>query len=424
MLRRVALPSYASFVAVAGFLGGLVGFVIPLAAPQTALSQSTACGNPQVFCSRQLSPSCTQRYGAGTIAAESSGEPAGDCKAEFAAYRDCLALIAAQCGKKPETQPATQPTTAPGGGGNPSMMMTIWAEVKDSGDPAVLRAFAKEYPGTTLATLATRRAERLEDAATAGEASPPPDATLSGGGTLTTGSVPAGSAAGLAGLPASGGVPLSSGVVFQRPPNPNLLTLPPQQHAGAILAAFSEMSACSETVSRTPAGQITSSTFISAGNDPFLGQKLSDPRRADPAFLVQLVVNRNDSLICASNAISTVSALSPRLAVAVLDALVAGEELHIDLASDGITFGEANALFLPTMQQLEQEVAVVFGAIAQGAVTTPFEKQQAAAEARQAMQDFEELRQEFAGAYSAATGRPGSEIAPLGCVWSGPENVC
>lgn len=155
-------PRAAALFAVAGVLAAAIS------APRSVSAQEGVCANPGGFCARTVDAACLDRVGAGAIPA---GEMADDdaCRAQLVTYRDCLALIAAQCPGAGPPEPETPAAPAPGG---PSAL-EIWAEIKDVEDADVLEAFAASYPDSPLAVLARKRAEALRAASAAG-APPPP----------------------------------------------------------------------------------------------------------------------------------------------------------------------------------------------------------------------------------------------------------
>ena len=131
----------------------LSSLILGLAAsPMPAMAQSSLCAEPTAFCQRQLSPACVNRLGAGSIATEAPAV----CDAELNNYRECLALVASQCGATDDSAGG-----ASRGAGDAATMTMIWNEVKDSGDVAALESFAETYPGTPLAALARRKVDEL-----------------------------------------------------------------------------------------------------------------------------------------------------------------------------------------------------------------------------------------------------------------------
>ena len=63
-----------------------------VAAPAGA--EETLCDNPQAQCGSLLTPECVGRVGAAAV-----GAPEGEaCDAQLRVYRNCLALVARNCG--------------------------------------------------------------------------------------------------------------------------------------------------------------------------------------------------------------------------------------------------------------------------------------------------------------------------------------
>ncbi len=147
-------------------------FCAALLAPNSVSSQSlepsgAVCRAPSTFCGRTVQSSCLSALGVGAI---DSDVAALECRNQLETYRDCLSLVASQCGS---AAPAGAPEAAPNLGeataaepASPTML-AIWREVKDSGDAEALEAFADAYPTSPLSTLARNRAVALRSAATA-----------------------------------------------------------------------------------------------------------------------------------------------------------------------------------------------------------------------------------------------------------------
>ncbi|MEO1329148.1 MAG: peptidoglycan-binding domain-containing protein [Pseudomonadota bacterium] len=141
-----------------GFVPGFAPGFAPGFVPGFALAQSVDCGDPAGFCAVAISPDCLSRFGAGVV------ETGDVCAAGFAAYRDCLADVAAQCGAQTSSGPA-------GRCDNPKAAFDY---AKTTGDAAAFRDVAELCGGTFWGRQAAREAERLEPgaggAAAAGDA--------------------------------------------------------------------------------------------------------------------------------------------------------------------------------------------------------------------------------------------------------------
>ena len=83
---------------------GLLGAAILFWAPMGAAAQ-TACGDLSQSCGDVIAPACLEKFGAGSLPAETetsagvSTDASADasCGAQFEAYRSCLSEVAAQC---------------------------------------------------------------------------------------------------------------------------------------------------------------------------------------------------------------------------------------------------------------------------------------------------------------------------------------
>ena len=111
------------------------------------------CGTPTETCGAFVTPECTRRSAAGAIPIET----AEACQAQLDRYRACIASIAQLCGAAPA------PPVAAGVSNEDALEM--WRELKNSGDPEALEAFADAYPGSPLSTLARNRASALRGGA-------------------------------------------------------------------------------------------------------------------------------------------------------------------------------------------------------------------------------------------------------------------
>lgn len=83
----------------------------PLLLGGTAAAQSALCQDPATQCGKLLSADCLQRFGAGSVKADTDS-----CGRELERYRDCLAEVAATCGaaRAPQsTEPAQSASAAP-----------------------------------------------------------------------------------------------------------------------------------------------------------------------------------------------------------------------------------------------------------------------------------------------------------------------
>ena len=100
-------------------------------------------------------PQCLNRVGAGSTEIDGSEDAAfaEACNGQLDRYRSCLGSIAQLCGDFNAGDGATR-----SGGASASEMLAVWAEIKDSQDADALEAFANNFSGAALATLAEKRA--------------------------------------------------------------------------------------------------------------------------------------------------------------------------------------------------------------------------------------------------------------------------
>ena len=146
-----------------------------------ALAQQAACRDTGGFCGRSLSRQCLTSFGAGALGVDQV-ETAEACEGQLQQYRECLALVSAQCPRSGPLERSAGKTTQhdPGQGGPAaSSALEIWNEIKSVEDADVLEAFVKAYPASPLAVLAGKRAAAMRDAAKRGVAPPSPDAAPS-----------------------------------------------------------------------------------------------------------------------------------------------------------------------------------------------------------------------------------------------------
>lgn len=125
------------------------------AGPAAGQSAGPLCASPAQACGAVVSSHCLQRIGAGTLDSAASIDAA--CDQQLARYRDCLGRIAELCTEEDAAAAGPGPAPAP----TAADMLAVWTEVKDSGDPDALDAFAENFPNSALAALARRRSEAL-----------------------------------------------------------------------------------------------------------------------------------------------------------------------------------------------------------------------------------------------------------------------
>ncbi|MEO1291478.1 MAG: hypothetical protein AAFV62_01390 [Pseudomonadota bacterium] len=82
-------------------------FGLPWPGPK-AENTAAFCDNPAAICRSDLSPSCLQRVGAGSIAAD---DPQIDCNEQMSRYRACLKRAAACGGEIPASKPTSTSVT-------------------------------------------------------------------------------------------------------------------------------------------------------------------------------------------------------------------------------------------------------------------------------------------------------------------------
>ncbi|MBX2855125.1 MAG: caspase family protein [Rhodobacteraceae bacterium] len=128
----------------------------------SASAQEVDCSDAAGSCGKRIPAPCLQRVGAAPIGINDGPDlKAQECGISFADYNDCLTEVVLTCA------PATAAELAPRSSAPPDMM-AMWELVKDSEDPFVLTSFAEEYPGTLLATIAQRQADKLTPSGTVG----------------------------------------------------------------------------------------------------------------------------------------------------------------------------------------------------------------------------------------------------------------
>lgn len=151
----------------AGRARALVFGAALLFASAPAQGQDGVCVSPTRYCAQSLDAVCLSRFGAGVEPREDGQEElspqqrvtqAQACRAELDLYKDCLSLVAAQCPAAIAGAPALAP--AEPGAVKPDPLK-VWAEIKGAKAPEVFDAFAKDYPGSPLAALATAKAAEL-----------------------------------------------------------------------------------------------------------------------------------------------------------------------------------------------------------------------------------------------------------------------
>ena len=108
------------------------------------------CASPAQSCASVMPSNCLDRVGAAALPASEDA----NCGVHLESYRACLTTVISACEEESEAEktPAALPT---------GDMLAIWDEVKDSGDPEVLEAFAENFKGASLGVLAAKRAAEL-----------------------------------------------------------------------------------------------------------------------------------------------------------------------------------------------------------------------------------------------------------------------
>ncbi|MEO1330624.1 MAG: hypothetical protein AAFW46_13260 [Pseudomonadota bacterium] len=118
-----------------------------------ASAQETSCAEAAEACAAPAA--CLERLGAGSVAVEPDATASIDCDAAFAAYRDCLAAVAEQCGR---------PGGAPAAPEQEALARDAYQAAAGLDDPALLEQLADTYPNTFWAALARRRAGEIREA--------------------------------------------------------------------------------------------------------------------------------------------------------------------------------------------------------------------------------------------------------------------
>lgn len=146
-------------------------FLLAIGAVGDSRAQSSICRDTGAFCSRSLASSCLTKFGAG--AREVDGSKLSEaCETQLKQYRECLSLVTAQCPRLGALASTLGERTPQRGGDGTATALQVWNEIKAVEDADVMEAFAKAYPGSPLAVLASKRAAGLRGAARAGVPAP------------------------------------------------------------------------------------------------------------------------------------------------------------------------------------------------------------------------------------------------------------
>lgn len=291
---------------------------------QAQAAKSALCADPQGFCGLQLSASCLQRLGAGALAAD---DP--ECGDRLALYRDCLSLVAGQCGGEQAAAAGAQSGAA---ASDTASMMAVWAEIKDADSAPALEAFAAAYPGTPLAALALERAERLKAAAAA---------------------------------------PASKPEKRSDPPVQPTPARSVQEGVARLQEIAAESDRCFEGVRGAPSGKRTESLIPSGLDDPEIARKTADPAMVDDDLARDIIDRRNRAAACNAGFVEQASGLALALTAASLLYVQAEDSAAAEFLSGRISLGAANTRTVAAAKTLQQQLAVYMLAVSASGVWSP-----------------------------------------------------